>query len=511
MMIDRVEHNKYTASSDDQNTSSTHTVEQDLNIEKVKEKVLIESLLKKEATLKKINREKKQLQKEKNHIKKSRTWQLTSPVRKISGFFRTFFQGSKSAKMVEENQQLAEQNRLLEIEIQRVNNELKIKQEHIGCLEMETNKLNEKYIHQTTKKIKEDSDIIQYIHNLIQRKEIVNNNYNEALRRIGRHYNREKTDFKQIIYSNILPGLKIEEIPEFIVRFAEAEQTLSLQNASSFRASLTTRARLRQLMEGSPPENLLDNKIDAYKLMDDLGIKRPWIKEYRYKYANIPKEEGIVIKPVDGAGSRGVYLVYNVNRIQDVKQSKILTDWEALEARMREDLESGWVASDEWMIEELIVKNKQEHVPATDLKFYCFYGKVALILEITRFPELSYCWWTAGGDRIGTGKYDENLFKGEGVTSEEIETVANLSFQLPTPFIRIDFLRAKQGMVFGEFTPKPGNYDEFDEQTDKWLGEYYLDAEGRLLDEFINGKSFDVYNRWLSQMKDKENPQIREK
>src|SRR5690625_1211433 len=187
-------------------------------------------------------------------------------VRKINSFFLKSLQGSKSTKMVKENQQLAKQNRLLEIEIQRVNNELKIKQEHIGCLEMETNKLNEKYIHQTTKKIKEDSDIIQYIHNLIQRKEIVNNNYNEALRRIGRHYNREKTDFKQIIYSNILPGLKIEEIPEFIVRFAEAEQTLSLQNASSFRASLTTRARLRQLMEGSPPENLLDNKIDAYKL-----------------------------------------------------------------------------------------------------------------------------------------------------------------------------------------------------------------------------------------------------
>src|SRR5690625_7684162 len=77
-------------------------------------------------------------------------------VRKINSFFLKSLQGSKSAKMVEENQQLAEQNRLLEIEIQRVNNELKIKQEHIGCLEMETNKLNEKYIHQTTKKIKEE-------------------------------------------------------------------------------------------------------------------------------------------------------------------------------------------------------------------------------------------------------------------------------------------------------------------------------------------------------------------
>jgi hypothetical protein len=47
--------------------------------------------------------------------------------------------------------------------------------------------------------------------------------------------------------------------------------------------------------------------------------------------------------------------------------------------------------------------------------------------------------------------------------------------------------------VFGEFAPKPGNYDEFDDETDQWLGDYYLQAEGRLTNDLINGKEFRHY------------------
>src|SRR5699024_9326273 len=134
------------------------------------------------------------------------------------------------------------------------------------------------------------------------------------------------------------------------------------------------------------------------------------------------------------------------------------------------------VSSDEWMLEELIYEDAVERTPARDVKFYCFYGKVGVILEIIRYPEIRHCWWTADGERIPVGKYDESLFSGMGVTDEELDTAASISSEIPAPFIRIDFLRGEDGLVFGEFTPKPGNYDEFDKDMDQQLGDLFIEA-----------------------------------
>jgi hypothetical protein len=70
-----------------------------------------------------------------------------------------------------------------------------------------------------------------------------------------------------------------------------------------------------------------------------------------------------------------------------------------------------------------------------------------------------------------------------------------MSKEIPTPFIRIDFLKTEKELVFGEFTPKPGNYDEFDQSTNQWLGDYFLEAEGRLMADLLHGKQFTHYNK----------------
>src|SRR5699024_1225315 len=105
--------------------------------------------------------------------------------------------------------------------------------------------------------------------------------------------------------------------------------------------------------------------------------------------------------------------------------------------------------------------------------------------------------WTATGERDRAGKYDEDLFKGKGVSKHEIEIVSDLSLQIPAPFIRIDFLRSSDGMIFGEFTPKTGNDDEFDGRTDQRLGEYYMESERRLTNDLLNGKPFTEYKRFV--------------
>ncbi|PIB49322.1 teichuronopeptide biosynthesis, partial [Pseudomonas sp. 2588-5] len=85
------------------------------------------------------------------------------------------------------------------------------------------------------------------------------------------------------------------------------------------------------------------------------------------------------------------------------------------------------------------------------------------------------------------------MFEGEGFTKGELELVEKLSAELPVPFMRIDFLKTSKELVFGEFTPKPGNYDEFNQKTDQSLGEMYLEAEYKLIDDLINGKKFSCF------------------
>src|SRR5699024_10295225 len=133
--------------------------------------------------------------------------------------------------------------------------------------------------------------------------------------------------------------------------------------------------------------------------------------------------------------------------------------------------------------------------PARDLKFYMFYGKVGVVLEIIRDPEVRHCWWNGNGERIFTGKYEESLFHGKGITPEEISMIESLSEEIPAPFVRIDFLTLEKGIVFGEFTPKPGDYDDFNIETDLLLGDYYLDAQARLEADLLQGKQFTAFKR----------------
>ena len=499
MKINRVGERKESIESLSNRQTSSPAFEEVLNTGKTEEEALIKTVMEKEAEWQKLNKANKQLKKESNQIKQSRTWKIAAPLRKLSRFVNFLRKTAQGAKNVEELRRLELEKVLLESENHIIRKELKLKQEKVSYLTMESSIIHEKNLHRSVKNAKKNGEIIEYINNLIVQKQIIETNYNNKLLKAARLFQKEPADFKQVVYSEVLSGLKVEDVPEFIIRFAGEESTLPIKDVASFSASLTGRARIRQLRDKTP-EQLLDNKRAAYKLMDRLATKRPWIMEKGCPFKEIPKKEAIAIKPIDGAGSRGVYLVFRFDKIQDVKRSRMLTSWDALRKSIKEDLASEWVRHDEWMVEELIVKNSEELLPAKDLKFYCFYGKVALILEIDRFPELRYCWWTPDGKRIRTGKYDDALFHGEGISIEEIEDAKSISEQLPLPFIRIDFLKTDQGMCFGEFTPKPGNYETFNRQTDRWLGDYYLDAEGRLSEDLLKGKQFEAYKDWIMQL-----------
>ena len=206
----------------------------------------------------------------------------------------------------------------------------------------------------------------------------------------------------------------------------------------------------------------------------------------------------VVIKPSAGGGSRGVFLVHSKDRVYALQREEWLQDGNELGAKMASVKRFG---KGPWLVEEFIPKQDDALTPAPDLKFYCFYGRVGLVLEVERYPRIRYCWRNRAGEAVITGQYNDKLFNSRPVTSEQIEFVETMSAKLPATFMRLDFLKSGSGLYFGEFTPKPGDYNSFNDEYNFKLGDMYLDADVRLKNDLLMGKQFpeftEVFGRSL--------------
>lgn len=431
-------------------------------------------------------KEQRQHQQLKN-IETSNTWKLGHLLHSFTSFWRRIFR-RPDKRYIEELERDLRNSRLQIEALQTENKQLQLVKENLTTNKLERN----------IRDIKDKGELIRFLPEIIKDKNEFQTNYVQALMYIARLYMNEPEEKRNYIYKQIINSLDINDIPEFLIRAGLTDSPLSLQAAASFRSSLTMRMRQKQLLN-SLPEWKLDDKRLAYHFVEQLDIVVPTLFGSSYTIETLSTETGVVIKPVDAAGARGVYLVHDQTNIFDVNRSEIVETRKQLIERMKIDLQTKRVEKDEWMVEQLIYENKQSRLPARDIKFYTFYGKVGLILEIIRDQEIRHCWWTRDGERITTGKYEPTLFSGDGVTEDEILQVERLSENIPAPFMRIDFLRSEDGLVFGEFTPKPGNYDEFNEEIDRLLGDYFLAAEGRLIKDLLAGKNFTIYKQFIEQ------------
>lgn len=341
------------------------------------------------------------------------------------------------------------------------------------------------------KEKKDKGKIITELDRGIEQKKLADHNFRNLLEAAARQFQQEETAFKQRIFAKVLAGAK-EHASEFMARAGLTEDAISLAEVASYRACMNMRVRQFQLL-GTLPEYELDDKQTAYRFMNKQAIRTPDSPEDIYTLETLPEKENIVIKPAEGAGGRGVYIVYASSDIISVKTGEKLSSWSLLKHRMEKDLLENKVEKDAWRIEELILEDTANKVSGRDVKFYCFYGKTGVILEIIRTPEIRYCWWNGQGERIQTGKYDDKAFAGRGASKEEIAMAERISSLIPSPFMRIDFLRSEDGLVFGEFTPKPGNYDEFNDNIDTYLGNLFIEAQGKLDKDLLQGKAFEIF------------------
>jgi hypothetical protein len=269
----------------------------------------------------------------------------------------------------------------------------------------------------------------------------------------------------------------------------------SLDTVASMRVMIIMRERKRRLAQESLPERVLNNKLDAYKFVDMLGIRRPRLISGKARHDALPAElNNLVIKPLSGKSSQGVYAAFNENAIQKIKTAEMFSGRDTLITRLKEDMAAGINREDRWIIEELITEEGNPLSAARDLKFYCFYGRVELVIEIVRDPATRYCFWDKEGKLKDVGGLEDQRFVGRGFTPEMLEKAERMSAEIPAPFMRIDFHATGSEMIFCEFTPTSGGIWDYGRETDQFLGERYLEAEARLLSDLLRGKRFTVYN-----------------
>ncbi|MTI95322.1 MAG: hypothetical protein FH749_07515 [Firmicutes bacterium] len=302
------------------------------------------------------------------------------------------------------------------------------------------------------------------------------------------------------LYERLAAIVKKDYISHYTLRKFERSK-VNILKTISFRDIMVENSTIRRL--GCPEYAWkLDKKNIAYRFADEIGLRRPASDSKVYKLSDVEPQSGpIVLKPVKATGAMGVYLIFAKDRIYSARDGIWMRCWAeviddaASKLDKRAQGKNSLMTKDEWMLEELIVDPDNPKVPASDLKFYCFYGEVLLIQEVNR--ERHYgkvCFWDQDLIAVKTGRYDDKLFQGSGCLPEHMETVKKISLQVPAPFIRIDMLKGKE-LVLGEFTPRPGKFDAFNDEWDRKFGVAYRKAEARIKSDLLNGKGFDAFKK----------------
>ena len=279
------------------------------------------------------------------------------------------------------------------------------------------------------------------------------------------------------------------------------QRKINIKKAISFKDIIIENSEIRRL--GCPYyAQKLDRKDIAYKFADAIGLRRPFSDLKIYKLHEIKEQEGpVVVKLIRSTGSMGVYLVFNKNLILSAREGTYLNSWEELKEDVRKKKEQDkykekkYFRRDEWMIEELIEGLEGPDSSPNDIKFYTFYGEVMLVSESNPAYRKMFCYWDAEMNPVKTGRYDDRVFAGRGFTEEDLNVAVSTSLKIPAPFVRLDMLKGKQGLIFGEATYYPGHYELFNDKYDRILGEAYRKAQARLLRDLLNGKKFDAFNR----------------
>lgn len=307
------------------------------------------------------------------------------------------------------------------------------------------------------------------------------------LQNIALRINREK-DFNELVgelLRNVVPG----QMREDIVKSISGKHKNVGASFSSLMFSQTKFIKHVKKITGTSLEWDVNNKIKGIKFAAANQVRVPEVYQKEVQFSELSIKNGCIIKPSSGAGSVGVFAVRNFeNDILEVKSNTKLEGLDELKSHIENMLKSNKVKVNNWNVEELLI-GEDGGIPR-DIKIYTFYGEVGLVLEISRDKETKYCFYDGNMSPFNAGMYEDQMLEPSLISHEYIRLAAHLGKKIPAPMIRIDFLKTNNGPVFGEFTPRPGKFSDFNVETDRMLGEKFVEAQARLFSDLIKGKSF---------------------
>lgn len=264
----------------------------------------------------------------------------------------------------------------------------------------------------------------------------------------------------------------------------------SFSRALSYRSMCANYAS-RMSNSHSFPEWRLNEKLVSMQYAKYIGLNVPEVFQAKTELEDIKIEPGTIIKPSFGGGAKGVYAVLSLTEFHEIATGDIV-EKETMLSRL--SALKSVKKNVTFQVEERVNGICQD--APVDVKFYCFFGQVHLSSTISRNPEVRD-YFLRDNRQIKTGRFDELSSVSEGPSEEEYRVAEKTSETIPTPFVRIDFIRSMDGKVyFGEFTPRPGNFDRQNQEIDYFLGECFVDSETRLMNHLVVGKGFDLYRKF---------------
>ncbi len=237
-----------------------------------------------------------------------------------------------------------------------------------------------------------------------------------------------------------------------------------------------------------------DKKHDGYAFARNVGVSVPEIYLDRVAVESIDFSalpERVVLKPVRGAASRGVFL------LQAIRPGVYLDHMNGAEVSVDDilaryhSLQNDGLVSTEVVAEEFLAPHPSVadvvNIP-DDLKVFTFYDHPAVIMQRRCFGSSDasvyrFRFWDAEWNDLGPVKYANRIdpqMPAPELRDEVTEVVQRLGKALAVPFIRIDVYETARGVVFGEFTPHPGPPAGWRADLDRLLGYEWEIAQTRL-------------------------------
>ncbi|GAA1857410.1 hypothetical protein GCM10009751_13460 [Myceligenerans crystallogenes] len=244
------------------------------------------------------------------------------------------------------------------------------------------------------------------------------------------------------------------------------------------------------------PRHALIHKLRGKALAQATGIAMPavhrtWDEPEGMDLAGLP--ERFVVKSAGGASSHGVLpLAREGGAFRVISTDTVLDEAGVVEyfARKREQGK----ARGPFFAEEFLVGVTGNEI-LEDIKIYAFYGEIGHILlrSVGSHGDpgsVRYRYVDEHGDDLGAvskqNAVDPTIPVPECLP-EMVERARDLSVAARIPFLRVDLYETDRGVVFGEFTPRPGGMQEYVGSHDKHLGALWERARLRL-DVYIAGQ-----------------------